>query len=158
MDSPGSLKIIHHYAGHIIPILLTVTLLPQLQISLHLHKKRNISQSCIYYMLTASNIQLATVLLRIFTIPGNKHSCIMLKVTSFRVVLGLLPLAKVFQCCLGIVRYCRTILISNTQKAGISIIHHTTHYKCHHQIEGEENNFHYLFIMYHDQFHNNNIN
>lgn len=82
--------------GHIIPILLTVILLPQLQTSLHPHQNPNISHSWIYYMLTASDAQPATVFMRIFTIPGNKHGCIMLKVTSFRVVLGLLPLAKVF--------------------------------------------------------------
>lgn len=47
-------------------------------------------------MLTASDTRPATFLMRIFTIPGNEHGCIVLKVTSFGVVLGLLPLAKVF--------------------------------------------------------------
>lgn len=44
----------------------------------------------------APDTELATVFMRIFTTPGNKHSCIMPKVTSFWVVLGLLPLAEVF--------------------------------------------------------------
>lgn len=47
-------------------------------------------------MLTAPDTQLATVFMRIFTTPGNKHGCIMPKVTSLWVVLGLLPLAEVF--------------------------------------------------------------
>lgn len=47
---------------------------------------------------------------------------------------------------------------NDTRKAGILIIHCNAHYKCQRQTEGEENHFHYLFIMYHDQFHNNDIN
>lgn len=96
MDSPEPLKVIYSYGGHIIPVLLTITRLPQLQMSLHPQQNPNISHSWICPTLTVSGTQLATVFMRIFTIPGYKHGCIVLKVTSFRVVLGLLPLAKVF--------------------------------------------------------------
>lgn len=60
------------------------------------HIKLNVSHSYRCYVLTASDTRLAMVFMRTSTIPGDKDGCVVLKVTSFGVVLGLLPLAKVF--------------------------------------------------------------